>query len=81
MPTEGPHLNIFFWFLWILKYKRWVEIEKASRAPLSLFRPSPAFKHRDALPVATYETSRLSHFCDAFAGERGNLKLRGKAMS
>jgi hypothetical protein len=36
-------------------------------------------KHREASSVATYETSRLSHFCDAFGGERGNLKLRGKS--
>jgi len=43
----------------------------------------PVTKHRDgfALPVATYETSRTSHFCDAFVGERGTLNLTGKAMS
>ena len=46
-----------------------------------LYRPHPVTKHRDALPVATYETSRLSHFCDAFVEERGTLNLTGKAMS
>jgi hypothetical protein len=37
-------------------------------APRPLYRPHPVTKHRDALSVATYENSGLSHFCDAFIG-------------
>jgi chemotaxis response regulator CheB len=47
----------------------------ALRAP----RPRPLFA---GYPVTkALDAFRLSHFCDAFGGERDTLKPRGKAMS